>query len=495
MKTKYALAFIFCLIFYSYTYSYAGVIDKLKSAVSPEAEQENAFIRVAGEVGPAVVNISTEQVEKVRVYSPFEDEFFKDFFRDFFGDIPRGGQGGEREFKRLGLGSGVIIDKEGYILTNEHVVGGATKITVILTDGREFKGVVKGTDSRSDLAVIKIEAHNLPVAELGDSDEVRIGQWAIAIGNPFGYIVHSPKPTVTVGVISALHRSLPRTSRRERDYSDLLQTDAAINPGNSGGPLVDLSGKVIGINVAIFSTSGGYQGMGFAIPINRAKRIIDDLIRGKKIVYGWLGINVQDVPQDIADYYGFKEREGALVFNVLKDTPADKAGIKRRDIIRAIDDYKIKDANDLVQRIGQTKAGQKVALSVLRDGKLITLKAEIGKRPGSEELFTEEGQGPSPKEGEEVKPWRGISVKEITPEIANSLGLDEQQKGVVVIKVEPQSPADEAGLRAGDIIDEIDKSSIDGLNDYKQATGTAKDDALIRTNRGYLIVKKVASRE
>ncbi|HDN85752.1 MAG TPA: trypsin-like serine protease, partial [Candidatus Omnitrophica bacterium] len=256
---------------------------------------EEATIKVAEKVGKAVVSISTVVRKKMGRWEfepPFEDEFFRRFFEEFFGEFPR-------ERKEIGLGSGVIIDKDGYILTNEHVIQGAEEIKVRLPDGREFKAEVKGVDKRSDLAVIKINAHNLPVAELGDSDNLKIGQWVVAIGNPFGFAIESPQPTVTVGVISALHRYLPRIGKRERFYDDLIQTDAAINPGNSGGPLVDLNGKVIGINVAIITTSGGYEGIGFAIPINRAKRILGKLIRGEKILYGWLGITIQDLNEDL----------------------------------------------------------------------------------------------------------------------------------------------------------------------------------------------------
>jgi serine protease Do len=251
---------------------------------------EDAVINVANTAGKAVVSISAERTTKVStgrrfVYrspfgeSPFgEDEFFRKFFDDFFGQMP------EREYKQFGLGSGVIVDPQGYILTNEHVIDGADKIKVTLPDGREFKAELKGEDPRADLAIIKINAHNLPAAAWGDSDNLRIGQWVVAIGNPFGFALQNPEPTVTAGVISALHRSIGKSVGRDRDYNDLIQTDAAINPGNSGGPLVNLKGEIVGINVAIFTTSGGYQGIGFAIPSNAAKRIMSNLIQGKKIL-------------------------------------------------------------------------------------------------------------------------------------------------------------------------------------------------------------------
>ena len=243
-----------------------------------------AVEQVAQKVGPTVVSIKTEKIEHVQSQSfysgsPNEDELINRFFEDFFGEVP------ESEYRQRGLGSGVIIDPRGFILTNAHVVDGADKISVTLPDEREFKGELVGTDPRSDLAVIKIELKDPPVAPLGDSDKLKIGQWVVAIGNPFGYLLKSG-PTVTTGVISALQRSLPQRSGSDSDYSDLIQTDAAINPGNSGGPLVNLKGEVIGINVALFSTTGGYQGIGFAIPINDAKRIIQQLVEGKEISYG-----------------------------------------------------------------------------------------------------------------------------------------------------------------------------------------------------------------
>ena len=258
----------------------SGLIIIAASAQTPSTfegfRMEDAIINVANTTGKAVVSISTEHTAKIgggkRYYfsypfgsSPGEDESFRRFFDDFFGEMP------EREYKQIGLGSGVIIDQEGYILTNEHVINDADKIKVTLSDGRDFKGEVKGRDARADLAIIKINASNLPVASLGDSDNLKIGQWMAAIGNPFAFAMQNPEPTVTVGVISALHRSLGRLSSRDSDYNDLIQTDAAINPGNSGGPLVSLKGEVVGINVAIFSTTGGYEGVGFAIPINNVE--------------------------------------------------------------------------------------------------------------------------------------------------------------------------------------------------------------------------------
>lgn len=446
---------------------------------------EDAFIRVAKEVYPAVVSITTVHVEKIkgfsrRSHSPFGDDFFDEFFRDFFGF----GQPQERQYRAVGLGSGVIIDKNGYILTNHHVVAGAEKdqVTVRLPDGREFKGKIKGVDPRSDLAVIKIEAKKLPVAPLGDSDKLQIGQWAIAIGNPFAFILNDPNPTMTVGVISALNRTLPQTERIGRYYGDLIQTDAAINRGNSGGPLVNIDGEVIGISVAIFTTTGGYQGVGFAIPINTAREVLDELIKGKKILYGWLGVKIQDITPNLAEYFGLPDTEGVLVAEVLSDGPAEAGGLKDGDIIRTLDGKKVKDTQELIKKVSRAKVGKKVTLGLLREKRSLKLHVEVGERPAG--LTEIEKKKVEP----EAEAWRGVEVSEITPEISQMFNLSDTA-GVIVSNVEFGSPADEAGLREGDVIVEINRTRIKDMDDYNRAITKARGNVLARTNRGYFIVK------
>jgi serine protease Do len=448
---------------------------------------EDAVVNVANTTGKAVVSISTEHTTKIKgakkyyFGSPFggespfgEDEFFRKFFDDFFGEMP------DREYKQMGLGSGVIIDTEGYILTNEHVVNDADKITVTLPDGREFKGELKGKDERSDLAIIKISAHNLPAASLGDSDILRIGQWVVAIGNPFGFALQNPEPTVTAGVISALHRSLGRTISRDRDYNDLIQTDAAINPGNSGGPLVNLKGEIVGINVAIFSTSGGYQGIGFAIPVNNAKRIISRLIEGKKILYGWLGVTVQDLTEDLAKHFGLTDRNGILVAKVLENSPAQKGGIKEGDIIKEFDNKPINNVRELLNIVGKTEVGRRVKAVVIRDKKEMALEVVIGERPQDlEERVSEETTGK----------WRGLEVEDLTPENIRRFRIQEK-KGVVVVDVEPNSLTDAAGIIPGDIILEINKQSVKNISDYQKLTRDLKGDVLVKTSRGYFLIKE-----
>lgn len=470
------------------------------NAIEPQAplstiSLESAIEYVANSVGKAVVSISAERSERIstpgvrRYYfgmppggGSFEDDFFRRFFEDFFGEMP------EREYKQQGLGSGVIIDKEGYILTNEHVIGEADKITVTLPDGREFKAEVKGTDKRSDLAVIKINGHNFPVVPLGDSDTLKIGQWVVAIGNPFGFAIQNPEPTVTVGVVSALHRSLGRTVSRDRDYGDLIQTDAAINPGNSGGPLVNLKGEIVGINVAIFSTSGGYQGIGFAVPSNSAKRIISKLIEGKKIIYGWLGITVQNLDEKLADYFGLTEKKGVVAAKVLDDSPAKKAGIKEGDIIVKFDNKETNNVNELLRIVGTAEAGKKVKIDLIRDKKPLSFSVEVGLRPENLDEMDKSGYGYQEKEAQSNY-WRGMLVSEITQDISRRFRLDETG-GVIITEVKPNSSADEAGLVQGDVILEINKTYIDNLAAYKKATKAIKGDVLIRAARGFFVVKE-----
>jgi len=286
----------------------------------------------------------------------------------------------ELPLERRDIGSGVVIDPNGYILTNEHVVGKADEIEVMLSDGRKYQGQVIGQDARSDLAVIKIDAKNLPSAKLGDSDAVKTGQWAIAIGNPFGIFEDNPVPTMTVGIVSALHRKLPGTQIGGRHYGDLIQTDAAIYVGNSGGPLLNLKGEVIGINAAIISPSGANAGIGFAIPINRAREIIEDLKEGKEIKYGWLGVMIQPVTKDLAAEFRLPDASGALVVTVMQGSPAAAAGVRTGDVIRECDGRVIRDPDGLMDIVGRTPAGKPLTLKILRDGKEITVDVTVGRR-------------------------------------------------------------------------------------------------------------------
>jgi len=464
-----------------------SLMPSAQAAPSEADSLQNAFIRIGQQAGPTVVSISTEQIERVRNYFQQHqfpgsgDNPFDEFFRQF-GEAPQ-----QPEARRFGLGSGVIIDSRGYILTNEHVVADADKITVTLTDGREFVGVVKGKDPRSDLAVVKIDAKKLTAASLGDSGTVKTGQWAVALGNPFGLMASGPsaralgaEPTLTVGVISALNRQLPRMSRADRDYAELIQTDAAINPGNSGGPLLNLQGEVIGINVAILSSSRGFEGIGFAIPINKAKNVLDALIEGKKVVYGWLGVQIQDITDDVAEYYKLAQREGVLVYQVLPDSPASKAGLKEGDLIKGFDGQPIRQSREIIDRVSNTRAGKRTSVEILRDGKSQTLQVEIGERPSDIEAASA---------GAPTEHWRGIQVAPTTPENLSRLNLPLGTGGVVVVEVAEGSPAEQAGVRAGDVINQINRTPIENVNDFRTAIAQMQGNVLVRTNRGYVVIK------
>jgi serine protease Do len=460
-----------------------GPMTSAQAAPAEAETLEQAFTRIAEQVGPAVVSISTEQIERVRQYFRvhpfFRDELFDEFFRQFYGDVP------EREFRRYGLGSGVLINAKGSLLTNEHVVAGADKITVTLADGREFIGTVTGKDVRSDLAVIKIDAQSLPVAGLGDSGRLKVGQWVVALGNPLGLAgmgisaaTYGAEPTLSVGVISALHRQLPHPARVNRDYSDLIQTDATINPGNSGGPLVNLRGEVIGVNVAIITGPG--NAYGFAIPVNTATRILEALIEGRRIVYGWLGVQIQDLAADVAEFYKLSDREGVLVYHVLPDSPATRADLRNGDIVKAFNGEPVRTARELVERVSQAQPGGRAILQVLRDGRLQTLTVEIGERPSEEALA--EGAAAAAA-------WRGLVVNELTSEVRERFHLPADMTGVLVVEIEDGSPADEAGLQPGDVINEINRVRIEHVPDYHRVVAQVEGHTLVRTNRGYVVVK------
>jgi serine protease Do len=461
--------------------------QKPPSAAYPavaESDVQQAFERVAEKVKPAVVSITTVETTVFR-RTPFGsgDDLFDQFFRDFFGDMPE-----RRGFKqqRMGLGSGFIIDEEGYILTNYHVVEHAdnNKVTVKLPNGKELPGEVKGYDSRSDLAVVKVKAKNLPVATLGDSDTVRVGQWAIAFGNPFGFVFHDPDPTMTHGIVSALHRSLPRMPGTEdRYYGDLIQTDASINQGNSGGPLVDIKGNVIGINVAIVSPTGGSVGMGFAVPINKAKYVLGSLIKGKKVVYGWLGVQIQNLTEELAKYHGIPDTDGVLIYEVLKNTPADKAGLRAGDVVRSYDGENVRNVDNLMERVGHSEPGKRVKVGIIRDGKPQSVEIEIAIKPESEELAAEGGGR-----------WRGLTVEELTPDKAEEFGIREKS-GVVVTAIESGSPASESKVRVGDIITEINHRTVTNMKDFEEATRGTRGDALVRTNKGYIVIREKTEEE
>jgi serine protease Do len=409
-------------------------------------EANRIFVKVAQMVKPAVVNISTEKIVRVP-YAPFS--FFDDFFREFFGEewpsFPRQDQ----EMIQRSLGSGVIVSEDGYILTNNHVIKNADKIRITLLDKREFKAEVVGTDPKTDVAVLRIKAKDLPVIKIGDSDEVQEGEWVLAIGNPFG-LGH----TITAGIVSAKARSV----RGLTEYGDFIQTDAAINPGNSGGALVNLKGELIGINTAIYTRSGGYQGIGFAIPINLAKQIMKMIIEKGGVIRGYLGIYMQPVDPDLARKFGLKKPIGVLVSDVVEDSPAEKAGLKEGDLILKYNGKDVKSTSHLQAMVISTEPGTKVKLEILRRGRHKTIEVKVGELPEEGEIAAKT----------EKTDWLGITVQTLTPDLARRFRYDENLKGVIVVEVDPKGPAARKGIKRGDLIREMNNREVRSIKDYKR---------------------------
>ncbi|MCX7982326.1 MAG: DegQ family serine endoprotease [Syntrophales bacterium] len=413
------------------------------------AERPPSFSAIAKKVGPAVVNIYTTQKIRANIWW-FEDEFWRRFF-----GLP---YEREREYTRRSLGSGFIISPDGYILTNNHVVARADKIKVKLSSGQEYEAEVKGTDKDTDLALIKIEAkESLPTVVLGDSDKLEVGEWVVAIGNPFGL-----EHTVTAGIVSAKGRVIG-----SGPYDNFIQTDASINPGNSGGPLCNLEGEVVGINTAIIAQG---QGIGFAVPVNTAKDIISDLKIKGSVTRGWLGISAQDITEEIAKNLGLKTREGALVTEVFPGEPAEKAEMKVGDVIVSVGGIPVTNLRSLLSAVAKQKVGQKVPVEVMRDGQKKTLWVTIGERTEGLKI-TAGGQ----KEAE----FFGMTVQEVTAQVARELGLKEK-KGVIITRVKPGSPADTGGFMERDVIVQINRRPIEKLEDFaSEMNRAAKSESLL----------------
>jgi serine protease Do len=435
----------------------------------------DSFSNLAESASPAVVNIRTVKTIKGggRVFRHFkkgpfgDDDPMKDFFDRFLDEDQK------RDFKQRSLGSGFIIDKDGYIVTNNHVIDNADKIVVILKDEKEFEAKIVGRDKNTDLALIKIESnHNLPVLGFGDSDALKVGQWVVAIGNPFGL-----EQTVTAGIVSAKGRVIG-----SGPYDDFIQTDASINPGNSGGPLLNMKGEVIGINTAIVA---GGQGIGFAIPVNLAKNVIVQLKSTGEVTRGWLGVGIQDISEEVAEYYGIKEKNGVLVTEVFPGDPADLAGIKPKDIILSVNGKAVDSARQLTGMIADISVGDTIQIKINRNGKSRTTDVKIAKREDTKI------SGKSTQERKQAQ--LGIQASEITPETARRFNLKDTA-GIIVVGVDPESKAAEAGLRTHDIIREINHKNITSVSDFNKTINDIPEGETInlfirRMNRGFLVIK------
>lgn len=465
-------------------HSQAGVSSSTAapSVGSPPMMDKGGFSQIAERVTPAVVNITVRKEVPVPMSGMPSDPSWRDFF-----GIP-----GMPEMPRMpnrpgmppvpeaqGAGSGVIVSSDGYVLTNDHVVDGAKEITVTLPDNREFTGKVVGLDPQTDLAVVKIEATDLPFVPWGDSSKLRVGEYVLAVGNPFGL-----NSTVTLGIVSALGRGGMGITQ----YEDFIQTDAAINPGNSGGALVNTRGELVGINTAIFSQSGGYQGVGFAVPTNLAKPVYESLVSTGTVVRGFLGVGIQAVTTDLAQSFQLDQTKGALVTNVVPGSPADEAGIKRGDVIVEYQGKPVLDPRSLQHHVIRTKVGTEVHMVVIRDGHKHTLKTRIRQQDNPTQVAQ---AGSVEQEG----PLAGVAVKSLNQGMAQQLGLEKDVNGVVVMGVTPGSYAARAGLVQGDVISEINRKPVRSEEDFRKVVSHLKDNssALVFIHRGqgalYLTIK------
>jgi serine protease Do len=431
------------------------------------------FSALAKQAQPGVVNIRT--VKTMKEGGPVFRHFFgnpfdnRDPFHDFFGE-----NGPGREFKQRSLGSGFIIDTDGFIVTNNHVVEGADEIKVRLADEREFDAKVIGRDSKTDLALIKIEgAKNLFALPMGNSEKLEVGSWVLAVGSPFGL-----EQTVTAGIVSAKGRFIGAGP-----YDDFIQTDASINPGNSGGPLLNMNGEVVGINTAIVAQG---QGIGFAIPINLARTIVAQLKEHGSVTRGWMGVGIQDLTPELADYYGLKNQKGVLVTQVFPGDPADKAGIVVKDVITAVDGKPVTTGRELSTAVAGMPIGKEVPVQILRDGKEKTLTVKLAERKEEEAAVRQQEPGGA----EDL----GIRAADITPETARRFGVDEAEKGVLIMAVRPGSKAEQGGVQQGDIVKEVNRKPVKSVAELKAEYGKAKagDSVLLlvkRPSAGFMVVK------
>jgi serine protease Do len=441
----------------------------LKIADPSEGPSKTGFAPIVKEVLPNVVNISSSKVVRTPNQMPEgmqSDPFFQQFFGHGFGNRPEV----PKDRREQSLGSGVIVSPEGYILTNNHVVDGATDVKVTLSDKRELKAKIVGTDPKTDVAVLKLEGSNFPAITLGDSSKVQVGDYALAIGDPFGV-----GQTVTMGIVSAKGRG----NLGIEDYEDFIQTDAPINPGNSGGALVNDRGELVGINTAILSHgSGGNEGIGFAIPVNLARSVMGQILEHGKVTRGYLGVVIQPITPAMAKDLGLNKLQGALVGDVSPKGPAQASGVQRGDVILSINGNAVTDSNELRNTISMMQPGETVKLGISRNGSIKDLNVKLGELPLSKE------DAKNQQEGASKDALEGISVENLDAETAAQLQLPESTKGVVVTSIDPSSPKAESGLQKGDVIQEVNHQPVHNVAEFKQAMSKATDGALLLVNRG-----------
>jgi serine protease Do len=439
-------------------------IDQTQAGTGGELANRMGFAPILQSALPAVVSITSSRLVKVPQMPFFNDPFFQQFFGGQPQRVP------QQQHER-GLGSGVIVSPDGYVLTNNHVVDKGTEIKVILADKKQYPGKVIGTDPRTDIAVVKISATGLATIHLGDSSKLRVGDYTFAIGNPFGV-----GETATMGIISATGRN----GLQIEDYEDFIQTDAAINPGNSGGALLNARGELIGINTAILSGgSGGNQGIGFAIPINMAKYVMDNILKHGKVVRGYIGVGIQEVTPDLAKAFHVPAETGALVGNVDPNSPGSKAGLQRGDVIMELNGQRVSGPNDLRLKIGTMAPGSSVRLKIDRNGESHNVSLTLGEAPAGKNA----GNGPSGSVGN--SPMRGVQVDKLTPQIRDQLGLNSGVNGVVVTEVADGSPASDAGLQRGDVIEQVNRESVNSVADYERLVSQGgKQAVVLLVNRG-----------
>jgi len=473
-KLKKPAIYIIILLLTGLLLGFGSQIAASKTA-NPTHMIPGSFTELAEKAKPGVVNIRTVKIVKGggRVFRHFfgkpfgNNDPFKDFFEPFMRQDP------QREFKQRSLGSGFIIDREGYIVTNNHVVENADQIKVKLANEKEFDAKIIGRDPKTDLALIKIAAPtDLVPLKMGDSDTLKVGTWVVAIGSPFGL-----EQTVTAGIVSAKGRIIG-----SGPYDDFIQTDASINPGNSGGPLLNMKGEVVGINTAIIASG---QGIGFAIPINLANGIIAQLKSSGEVTRGWLGVSIQDLTPELAEYYKVKDIKGVLVIHTIEGYPAEKGGIKDKDIIIGVDGKSVSTARELSRIIAGIAVNKRTAITLIRNGKKKTVYIKIAKQPDDKSLVRKEL---------ETSNELGLKVSELTPEMARQLGYEENEKGVIITSVKSGSKADNAGIRQGDLVKEINHRPVSTLSEYQKQMEKIKKGETIhlllkRSKVGFVVIK------